>query len=68
MIICRCNEVSDLEIRKFLKKHPHASFEAMKIATSAGTSCGRCNPLLKKTYERFNNELPQSNQLQLPFS
>ncbi|MBN2806028.1 MAG: (2Fe-2S)-binding protein [Prolixibacteraceae bacterium] len=67
MIICRCNEVSDFEIRKFMKKHPHASFEALKLVTSAGTSCGRCKPLLQKIHERFSNEQPQNNQLRLPF-
>lgn len=67
MIICRCNDVTLIEIKKFLQKHPHATFDELKKETTAGTSCGRCTDLLRKTYERIQKDLPQSDQIRISF-
>lgn len=67
MIICRCNEVSDLEIRKFIRKYPTATFELLQQETKAGTTCGRCKPMLQKIWERLKTDQPQTKQFRLPF-
>ena len=67
MIICRCNDVTFIEIKKFLKKHPHATIDDLKVETTAGTNCGRCTDLLKKTYDRIKKEQPQSDQMRISF-
>ncbi|MFA9390415.1 MAG: (2Fe-2S)-binding protein [Prolixibacteraceae bacterium] len=67
MIICHCNEVTQMEIKKFLQKHPDATFDELKKETTAGTSCGRCTNVLQKTYERLKGELPQSDQIRITF-
>lgn len=67
MIICRCNEVTQNEIKVFLHKNPHATFDELKIATSASTNCGKCYFILQKTYEKYKNELPENSQLRINF-
>ena len=67
MVICRCNDVTLIEIKKFMKKHPYATFDELRTETTAGTSCGRCTDLLKKTYEKIRNDLPQSDQIRITF-
>lgn len=67
MIICRCNEVTQNEIKTFLHKNPHATFDELKLATRASTSCGRCNILVKKTYEKYKQKLRGDNQLRITF-
>lgn len=65
MIICRCNEVTQKEIKTFLDKHPHATFDELKLATSASTNCGKCSPILLKTYEKYKKDQPENNQLRI---
>lgn len=67
MIICRCNEVSLQEIKKFLKTNPHASLEDLKLHTSASTNCGRCKTLVEKTYQKIKKEIPLNDQLRISF-
>jgi NAD(P)H-nitrite reductase large subunit len=67
MIICRCNDVTQQEIKKFLSKKPHASFDDLKLATGASSGCGRCNSLLKKTYENLIKNTPPEKQYRINF-
>lgn len=67
MVICRCNDVTFIEIKKFLKNHPHATFDELRVETTAGTTCGRCTDLLRKTYDRIQRDLPQNDQIRITF-
>jgi len=67
MIICRCNAVTIVEIKKFIKKHPQATFDELKVETTAGTSCGRCVVLLQKTFNHLKKETPQNDQSRISF-
>ena len=50
-----------------MKKHPHATFDELREETTAGTNCGRCTDILKKTYDRIKRDLPQSDQIRITF-
>lgn len=67
MIICRCNEVSLQEIKKFLKKHPNATFAELQMSTKASTSCGRCSYTLEKSYEKIVKDLKIDDQMRISF-
>jgi bacterioferritin-associated ferredoxin len=67
MIICRCNEVTLHEIKQFISKKPYATFDELKLATTASTACGRCHSLLKKTNDKINKDLPSNKQLRISF-
>lgn len=67
MIICRCNEVTQDEIKTFLTKNPNATFDELRNATNASTGCGRCIALLEKTYERIKKDQPDNHQLRISF-
>lgn len=67
MIICRCNEVSLAEITAILKKHPGATLLQIIERTGASTKCGRCRPLLEKTFTKLAAQYPRGAQMTLPF-
>lgn len=67
MIICRCSEVTMIEIKQFLKKHPHATLNDLKVQTTAGTNCGRCASLLEKSFNKLKNDFPQDKQTRISF-
>jgi bacterioferritin-associated ferredoxin len=67
MVICRCNEVTQAEIKSIFRKHPHVTLAQVTELTGASTKCGRCRPLLEKTYEKLCDELPKDKQLSLSF-
>jgi NAD(P)H-nitrite reductase large subunit len=67
MIVCRCNEVSLLEINQFLKKYPTASLDELKSVTRAATSCGRCTAAVEKLFEKHQQKLKPDDQLRLSF-
>jgi bacterioferritin-associated ferredoxin len=46
-MICLCNQVSEKEIRRLIRKHQNANFEDVQQLTRAGTSCGRCKESVK---------------------
>lgn len=67
MVICRCNEVNLAEIKQIFRKLPNVTLTELIDITGASTKCGRCRPLLEKTYEKLKNELPKDKQLSLTF-
>lgn len=67
MIICRCNEVTQNEIKTLLHKSPHATIEDIKRVTKASTSCGKCTSILKKYYQKIRNDQTNNNQLRISF-
>lgn len=67
MVICNCNNVTLTEIKNFLKKYPHATFDELREETTAATNCGRCLDVLQKTYDRIRRDLPQNDQIRITF-
>jgi nitrite reductase (NADH) large subunit len=60
-LICICNFVDEKEINSLLKKGA-ASTKDIQFLTRAGTSCGRCLPLIDELVEAFKNAKPKDQQ------
>jgi nitrite reductase (NADH) large subunit len=56
MIICQCNAVSEKEIIKTIKKKGAVKLEHIQRLTGAGTSCGRCIPLIDDLLEKHRTD------------
>jgi NAD(P)H-nitrite reductase large subunit len=41
-LVCLCNVISAKELQNSIAKNGLTSVEEIKLATNAGTSCGRC--------------------------
>ncbi|MBN2262691.1 MAG: (2Fe-2S)-binding protein [Prolixibacteraceae bacterium] len=67
MLICRCNEVSKQELNALIKKNRGITLEKIIETTGASTKCGRCKPLLQKTFEQLSAKYPPASQLNLQF-
>lgn len=67
MLICRCNEVSKQELNTLIKKHRGITVNEIIETTGATTKCGRCKPLLLKTFEQISSKYPPTSQLILQF-
>ncbi len=55
--MCFCNFVDEKEIVSFLKKGTTTTGEIQQL-TRAGTSCGRCLPVIDGIVNTYLSELP----------
>ncbi len=60
-LVCLCNFVDEKEIVSLLKKGVESTAEIQSL-TGAGTSCGRCLPVIDELVERYNKFKPKPRQ------
>ncbi len=65
-LICLCNFVDEKEVLSFLKKGASSTKDIQHL-TRAGTSCGRCLPIIDELVADFLNEKPKAQQKKLDF-
>ena len=65
-LICICNFVDEKEIKSLLKKGA-TSTKDIQLLTRAGTSCGRCLPLIDELVESYIKAKPKDQQGELDF-
>ena len=65
-LICICNFVDEREINSLLKKGATSTKE-IQFLTRAGTSCGRCLPLIDELVETYKNKKSKDQQGKLDF-
>lgn len=65
-LICLCNLVDEKEILSFLKKGASSTNDIQQL-TRAGTSCGRCLPLIDELVAVHLQEKPKAQQKKLNF-
>ena len=65
-LVCICNFVDEKEITKFLKQGANTTKD-IQYLTRAGTSCGRCLPVIDDLVLAYNKEKPKDQQKKLNF-
>ena len=65
-LVCLCNQVSALEIKKLLRAGALTTVEIQNF-TSAGTSCGRCIREMDTIIIRHRKEIKSDPQLKISF-
>jgi len=65
-LVCICNMVLEKEIIEALGKGARKTTEIQKL-TRAGTSCGRCLPIIDAMVEEFIANLPANLQQTINF-
>ena len=66
-LVCICNMVLEKEIIEALRKGARSTTEIQKL-TRAGTSCGRCLPIIDALVEEFQENLPDDPQRKIDFN
>jgi len=66
-LVCICNMVLEKEIIEALRKGARSTTEIQKL-TRAGTSCGRCLPIIDALVEEFQENLPDDPQQKIDFN
>ena len=65
-LICICNFVDEREIKLLLEKGAESTKD-IQYLTRAGTSCGRCLPLIDELVASYNNKKTKARQSKLDF-
>lgn len=65
-LICICNFVDEKEIKLLLNKGATGTKEIQHL-TRAGTSCGRCLPLIDELVTSHKSQKPKAPQSKLDF-
>lgn len=65
-LVCLCNLVDENEILDQLKKGAESTKDIQNL-TGAGTSCGRCLPVIDGIVSAYKKEKPKSQQIKLDF-
>ena len=65
-LVCLCNLVDENEIISVLKKGAVSTSDIQQI-TRAGTSCGKCLPVIDNLVSEFKNKRPKDQQKKLDF-
>jgi len=65
-LVCICNFVDESEILSTLKKGANSTSDIQRL-TRAGTSCGRCLPVIDEIVNTFQKEKPEDQQTKLDF-
>lgn len=65
-LVCLCNHVSTLEIKKVLQAGALTTAEIQKF-TTAGTGCGRCVREIEAIVEKYRMEISKDPQLRIVF-
>lgn len=63
-LVCLCNFVDEKEILSALKKGANSTTSIQQI-TGAGTSCGRCLPVIDEIVNAYLKEKPKDQQTTL---
>jgi len=63
-LVCLCNFVDESEILSALKKGANSTSDIQRL-TRAGTSCGRCLPVIDEIVKTFLKEKPKVQQTKL---
>ena len=66
-LVCMCNFVTEDEIVSVLKKGA-VSTEEIQAHTRAGTSCGRCLPVIDQIVNTYLAQKPADPQTKLDFN
>lgn len=65
-LVCLCNLVDENEIISLLKRGATSTSDIQQL-TRAGTSCGRCLPVIDDLVSEFQNKRPKDQQKKLDF-
>jgi len=65
-LICICNFVDEKEIKSLLKRGAKSTKDIQNL-TRAGTSCGRCLPLIDELIVQNPKKKPKVRQQKLDF-
>lgn len=65
-LICICNFVDEREIKSLLNKGAKSTKE-IQFLTRAGTSCGRCLPLIDELVDSFQKAKSKDQQSKIDF-
>lgn len=65
-LVCLCNLVDENEILDVLKKGAESTKDIQNL-TLAGTSCGRCLPVIDDLASAYKKEKPKDQQIKLDF-
>jgi len=65
-IVCLCNLVNEKEIHSMLKKGATSTSDIQHL-TRAGTSCGKCLPVIDELVGEFKKKRPKDQQQTLDF-
>jgi nitrite reductase (NADH) large subunit len=65
-LVCLCNLVDENEIISLLKRGATSTSDIQQI-TRAGTSCGKCLPVIDDLVREFQNKRPKDQQKKLDF-
>jgi len=65
-LICICNFVDEKEIKSLLKRGAKSTKDIQNL-TRAGTSCGRCLPLIDELVVQNPKKKPKVRQQKLDF-
>lgn len=65
-LVCICNMVLEKEIVEALKKGARTTTDIQKL-TRAGTSCGRCLPIIDALVEEYLENLAADPQQKIDF-
>ena len=60
-LVCLCNLVDEKEILSLLKKGAESTAEIQSLS-SAGTSCGRCLPIIDDLVAKHKKKKPKNQQ------
>ena len=65
-LVCLCNLIDEKEILSLLKKGADSTKD-IQLLTRAGTSCGRCLPIIDDLVKRHKKQEPKAQQGKLNF-
>ena len=65
-LICLCNFIEEREIKSVIRRGA-VSARDIQFQTRAGTSCGKCLPMIDEIIEIHKNEKPKGQQQKLDF-
>ncbi|RLD56186.1 MAG: hypothetical protein DRJ01_15610 [Bacteroidetes bacterium] len=63
-LVCLCNSVDEKEILSALKKGANSTSDIQRL-TRAGTSCGKCLPVIDEIVNVYKKEKPKVQQTKL---
>ncbi|NPA37235.1 MAG: (2Fe-2S)-binding protein [Chlorobi bacterium] len=66
MLVCQCNGITEKEIVNVIKKKGATRLEQIQELTGAGTSCGRCIPVIEDLLDQHRNKT-ENPQLKIDF-
>ena len=65
-LVCLCNLIDEKEILALIKKGAESTVQIQNL-TRAGTSCGKCLPVIDQLVNDYKKEKPKDSQKKLDF-